>query len=79
MHFASIFVYLCLDLVSFINSLSILHLFSFTCRYRNNEHKNDPANSLVLDFKRVVYAGEFSNNEGMEDDDLSPDLLILVA
>ena len=27
----------------------------------------------------AVYAGEFSNDEGMEDDDLPPDLLRLVA
>ena len=80
MHFASTFVHL-LSLFSFfsINSLSISHLFSLTCRYRNNKHENDFANSLGLDFERVVYAGEFSNNEGMEDDDLSPDLLRLVA
>ena len=80
MHFASIFVHL-LSLFNFfsINSLSISHLFLLTCRYRNNEHENDSANSLGLDFERVVYAGEFSNNEGMEDDDLPPDLLRLVA
>ena len=62
-----------------INSLSISHLFSLTCRYRNNEHENDSANSLGLDFERVAYAGEFSNNEDMEDDDLPPNLLRLVA
>ena len=62
-----------------IESLSISHLFSLTCRYRNNEHENDSANSLGLDFERVVYAGEFNNNEDMEDDDLPPDLLRLVA
>ena len=55
------------------------HLFSLTCRYRNNEHENDSANSLGLDFERVVYASEFSNDKGMEDDDLPPDLLRLVA
>ena len=56
-----------------------LDIFSLTCRYRNNEHKNDSANSLGLDFERAVYAGEFSNDEGTEDDDLPPDLLRLVA
>ena len=64
-------------------SLSITFLyrtfFSFTCRYQYNEHKNDSTNSLGLDFERVVYAGEFSNNEDMEDDDLPQDLLRLVA
>ena len=64
---------------SFINSLSISHFFSLTCRYRNNEHENDFVNSLGLDFERVVYVGEFSNDEGIEDDDLPPDLLRLVA
>ena len=62
-----------------IDSLSILHLFSLTCRYQNNEHENDSANSLGLDFKRIVYADEFNNNEDMKDDDLPPDLLRLVA
>ena len=62
-----------------INSLSISHLFSLTCRYRNNEHENESANSLGLDFEKVVYAGEFSNNEDMKDNDLPPDLLRLVA
>ena len=80
MHFASTFVHLCLCLIFFsIDSLSISHLFSLTCRYRNNEHENDFANGLGFDFEKVIYAGEFSNNEGMKDDDLPPDLLRLVA
>ena len=66
-------------LIFFINSLLISHLFSLTCRYRNNEHENDFANSLGLDFERVVYTGEFSTDEGMEDDDLPSDLLRLVT
>ena len=72
MHFASTFVHLFMSLFNFlsINSLFISHLFSLTCRHRNNEHENDSTNSLGLDFERVVYASEFSNNEGMEDDDL---------
>ena len=36
-------------------------------------------NSLGLDFERVIYAGEFSTDEGMEDDDLPLDLLRLVS
>ena len=71
--------FLCPNFIFFINSLSISHLFSFTYRYRNNEHESDFANSLGLDFERVIYVGEFSNDEGMEDDDLPPDLLRLVA
>ena len=47
--------------------------------YRNNEHENDSANSLGLDFERAVYVGEFSNDEGMKDDDLPSNLLRLVA
>ena len=80
MHFASTFVHL-LSLFNFfsINSLSISHLFSLTCRYWNNEHENDSANSLGLDFERVIYAGEFSNNKGMEYNDLPSNLLRLVA
>ena len=62
-----------------IDSLSISHLFLLTCRYRNNEHENDSTNSLGLDFEGVICAGEFSNNEGMKDDDLPSDLLRLVA
>ena len=53
--------------ISSINSFPILYLFSLTRRYPNNEYENDSANSLGLDFKRVIYAGEFSNNEDMED------------
>ena len=49
---------------------SIFVLFSLTCRYRNNEHENDFTNSLGLDFEKVIYTSEFSNNEGMEDDEL---------
>ena len=80
MHFASTFVHLCLCLI-FSIAIAFLYrtFFSFTCKYRNNEHENDSANSLGLDFERVVYAGEFSNKEDMEDDDLPPDLLRLVA
>ena len=63
----------------FINGLFISHLFSLTCRYRNNEYENDSANSLGLDLEKVVYVGELSNNKGMEDDDLPSDLLRLVA
>ena len=62
-----------------INSLSISYLFSLICRYRNKEHENDSTNDLGLDFERVVYVDEFSNNKDMEDDDLPPDLLRLVA
>ena len=77
MHFSLPF---CVPIYFFsINSLSISHLFSLTYRYQNNEHENDSSNSLGLDFEKVVYAGEFSNNEGMEDDDLPSDLLRLVA
>ena len=79
MHFAFFFVHFCLHLIFFSNSPPISHFFSLTCRYRNNEHENDYANSLGLDFERVVYAGKFSNNEGMKDDDLPPNLLRLVA
>ena len=63
-------------------SLSIAFLYyrtSFTYRYRKNKHENDSANSLGLDFERAIYAGEFSNDEGMKDDDLPPDLVRLVA
>ena len=53
-------------------------LFPLICRCPNNEHENDSANGQGFDFKRVVYAGEFSNKEDMENDDLPPDLLRLV-
>ena len=71
--------FLCPKFIFFINSLSISHLLSLTYKYRNNEHESDFANSLGLDFERVIYVGEFSNDEGMEDDDLPSDLLRLVA
>ena len=55
-----------------------MYFFPLTCRYPNNEHENDSANGQKVDFKRVVYASEFSNEDDMEDDDLPPDLLRLV-
>ena len=61
-----------------INSFPILYLFPLACKYLNNEHENDSANGQGFDFERVVYAGELGNEEDMEDDDLSPDLLRLV-
>ena len=64
MHFTSTCGHL-LSLFNFFstNSLSISHLFSLTYKYRNNEHENYSANNLGLDFERVVYASEFSNNK----------------
>ena len=53
-------------------------LFSLTCRYPNNEHENDSVNGQRVDFERVVYASEISNEEYMENDDLPLDLLRLV-
>ena len=76
-----IFLFHFVSQFNFSLSIAFLYrtLFSLTCRYQYNEHENDYANSLGLDFERVVYAGEFSNNEDMEDDDLPPNLLRLVA
>ena len=56
-----------------------MYFISLTCRYPNNEHENDSANSQGIDFERVVYAGELGNEKDMEDDDLPLDLLRLVA
>ena len=53
--------------------------FPLTYRYPNNDHENGSANKQEFDFERVVYAGELRNEEDMEDDDLPPDLLRLVA
>ena len=75
MHFSFIFV----SQFHFSLSIAFLYRTSFTCRYWNNEHENDSTKSLGLDFEMAVYAGEFSNDEGMEDDDLPPDLLRLVT
>ena len=61
-----------------ISLFPILYFFSLTCRYPNNEHKNDPVNGQRVDFERVVYASEIGNEEYMENDDLPPDLLKLV-
>ena len=81
MHFfvnESSFVSYFIIFISSINSLPILHLFPLTCRYPNNEYKNDFANGQGFDFERVVYAGKLGNEDDMEDDDLPPDLLRLV-
>ena len=77
MHFCQIFI--CVPFLhSFINGLPISYSFPLTCRYPNNEHENDSASGQGFDLERVVYAGEFSNEEDMENDDLPPDLLRLV-
>ena len=55
-----------------------MYPFPLTRRYPNNEHENDFVNGQRVNFERVVYAGEFSNEEDMENDDLPPDLLRLV-
>ena len=70
-----------MSLFNFSLSIAFLYRTSFSLTYRcqNNEHENDSANSLGLDFERVVYAGKFSTDEGMEDDDLPPNLFRLVA
>ena len=52
--------------------------FSLTCRYQNNEHKNDSTNGQGFDFKRFVYVDEFGNDEDIKDNDLPPNLLRLV-
>ena len=52
--------------------------FSLICRCQNNEHENDSINREGVDFERVVYVGEFGNDEDMEDNDLPSDLLRLV-
>ena len=56
----------------------IVFFFPLTCRYPNNKHENDSANGQRFDFERVVYTSEIGNEEYMENDDLSPDLLRLV-
>ena len=53
-------------------------LFSLTYKCKNNEHENDSANGQGFDFERIVYADEFGNDEDMEDNDLSSNLLRLV-
>ena len=73
------FFHLCPNLIFPFSIASLYYFFSLTCRYQNNKHKNDSTKSLGLDFERVIYVGEFSTDEGMEDDDLPPDLLRLVA
>ena len=53
-------------------------LFPLICRYPNNEHKNDSVNGQMVDFAKVVYTSEISNEKYMKNDDLPPDLLRLV-
>ena len=65
-------------IIFFMNSLPILYLFPLTCRYPNNEHKNDFVNGPRVYFERVVYTNEIGNEEYMENDDLPSDLLRLV-
>ena len=81
MHFLSMSLHSCPILsffISSINSLPILYLFPLTCKYPNNEHKNDFVNGQGIDFERFVYVSEIGNEEYMENNDLPPDLLRLV-
>ena len=56
-----------------------MYFFPLTHRYPNNERENDSTNGQRVDFEKVVYAGELGDEEDMEDEDLPPDLLRLVA
>ena len=58
---------------------SYISLFSPTCRYQNSEHENNHANDQIFDFEKVVYIGEFSNDEDTKGNALPSDLLRLVA
>ena len=53
-------------------------LFPLICRNQNNEHEIDSTNQQGFDFERVIYVGEFGNDEDIEDNDLPSDLLRLV-
>ena len=70
--------YFIISLFLLLIVFSYCTFFPPTCRYPNDEHKNDSANGQRVDFKRVVYASELGNEEDMENDDLHPDLLRLV-
>ena len=62
-----------------INGRPISYSFFAHFQVSNNEHENDSVNGQMVDLERVVYAGGLDNEEDMEDDDLPPDLLRLVA
>ena len=78
MHFLSN-LHLC-PIFAFFHKWPSYIVFSFhpLAGTQTNEHENDSANGKGFDFEMVVYASEFSNEEGMENDDLPPDLLRLV-
>ena len=80
LHFLSISLHSChIFIILFLISIAFPYCtFFHFCRCPNNEHENDSANGQGFDFERVVYAGEFSNEEDMKNDDLPPDLLRLV-
>ena len=63
--------------ISSINSLPYCTFFHSLAGIRTMNTRMT-ASGQGFDFERVVYVGEFNNEEDMENDDLPPDLLRLV-
>ena len=77
-------LFICLNLLTYIFCLSL----TYTCLYRsiftlflrssNNKHENNQVYNQGVDFERVMYADEFSNNEDIKEDVLPLNLKRLV-
>ena len=53
-------------------------IFTLFFRFSNNKHENNQVNNQGVDFERVMYADEFSNDEDIEEDVLPSNLKRLV-
>ena len=53
-------------------------IFIFLCKFPNNKHENNQVNDQGVNFERVMYTDEFSNDEDTSKDVLPSDLKRLV-
>ena len=68
-------IYLCLRL-SYTSQYHSIFIFFF--RFPNNKNKNNQVDDQRVDFERVMYTGEFSNDKDTKEDVLPSDLKRLV-
>ena len=53
-------------------------IFTLFFKFSNNKHENNQVNTQGVDFERVMYADEFSNDKDIKEDVLPLDLKRLV-
>ena len=77
-------LFICPNLLVYIFYLSLPYtclycsIFTLFFRFSNNKHENNQVNNQGVDFERVMFTDEFSNDEDREEDVLTLDLKRLV-